>query len=148
MTGNSTRKPPAWGTPRLTASASPRRWTVQLTSSLQLLQMPSTARPRNVPFVAPVALSHDRCRNPSRAHRRERLVEKEGLGAGVHGARDRDRLALAAREHRHLGADGTKRADADVVDVPACPLAHLAVVQPPERPPAPDDLALEEHVVV
>src|SRR5262245_58665882 len=68
-TGNSTGKPPAWNTPRFTDSASPRRCTLQLTSSLQLLQMPMTGRPRNATSVTPVDLSHERCRNPSRSRR-------------------------------------------------------------------------------
>ena len=38
-------KPPACHTPRLTASATIRRWALQLLSSLQLLAMPITGRP-------------------------------------------------------------------------------------------------------
>ena len=34
------------------------------------------------------------------AHRRERLVEQQDVGLGVHRAGDRDRLALAAGEPR------------------------------------------------
>src|SRR5690242_14559459 len=69
MTGNSRGNPPAWSTPRLTASARPRRWTLQLTSSDQLLQIPISGRPRNVSSPTPVDFSHERCRNPSRSRR-------------------------------------------------------------------------------
>ena len=40
MVGNSRGRPPAAITPRLTASATWRRWALQLLSSLQELQMP------------------------------------------------------------------------------------------------------------
>src|SRR5918994_452992 len=69
VTGNSRGNPPACSTPRFTDSASPRRWTLQLTSSLQLLQMPMTGRPRNVSSETPVDFSHERWRNPSRSVR-------------------------------------------------------------------------------
>src|SRR5712691_176971 len=83
----------------------------------------------------------------ARSHRCERLVEEERGRTGVHGARDRDRLPLPAGEHRDLGADRPESADPDVLDVLARPLAHLAVVQPPDRAEADRELALEEHVV-
>ena len=41
-------------------------------------------------------------------------------------ARDRDRLALAAREHRHLGVDRAQRRDPDVVDVARAPGRRIA----------------------
>src|SRR3954447_7689265 len=69
ITGNSRGKPPACSTPRLTASAKPRRWMLQLTSSDQELQMPITGRPRNASSVTPVDFSHERCRKPSRPPR-------------------------------------------------------------------------------
>src|SRR5215813_11596042 len=69
ITGNSTGNPPACSTPRLTDSASPRRWMLQLTSSDHELQIPITGRPRNVSSVTPVDLSQDRCRKPSRSLR-------------------------------------------------------------------------------
>ncbi len=45
MAGNSTGKPPASSTPRLTASARSRKWPLQGVSSDQVLQMPITGRP-------------------------------------------------------------------------------------------------------
>ncbi|MDV7353297.1 hypothetical protein R4282_09795 [Rhodococcus oxybenzonivorans] len=51
MVGNSTAMPPAWATPRLTASASPLKWKLQLTRSDQELQMPITGRPIEGPPV-------------------------------------------------------------------------------------------------
>src|SRR5262245_10740541 len=69
ITGNSTGNPPACSTPRLTDSASPRRWMLQFTSSDHELQIPITGRPRNVSSVTPVDLSQDRCRKPSRSLR-------------------------------------------------------------------------------
>ena len=47
MTGNSSGKPPASYTPRLTNSASSRKWPLQGVNSLQVLQMPMTGRPSN-----------------------------------------------------------------------------------------------------
>src|SRR5262249_39081869 len=69
ITGNSTGNPPACSTPRLTDSASPRRWMVQVTSSYNGCKIPVTGRPRNVSSVTPVDLSQDRCRKPSRSLR-------------------------------------------------------------------------------
>src|SRR5438132_9767538 len=76
MTGNSSGKPPACRTPRLTAAASPRRWTLQLTSSLQELQIPITGRPRKASLDTPVDFSHDRWRNPSRSRRSNHSRER------------------------------------------------------------------------
>ena len=45
IVGNSSGRPPAASTPRLTASASPRKCRLQLTSSDHELQMPTTGRP-------------------------------------------------------------------------------------------------------
>ena len=45
ITGNSSGKPPACHTPRLTASANCRRWALQCVSSLHELQMPIIGRP-------------------------------------------------------------------------------------------------------
>jgi hypothetical protein len=42
IVGNSTGKPPALQTPRLTASATCRRWALQLVSSDQEFAMPPT----------------------------------------------------------------------------------------------------------
>ena len=47
ITGNSSGKPPASYTPRLTNSASSRKCPLQGVSSLQVLQMPMTGRPSN-----------------------------------------------------------------------------------------------------
>ena len=57
-------------------------------------------------------------------------------------ARDRDRLALAARERRDLGID-VGDVDAERVEVLARQAAHRAVVEHPEA----RVLALQEHVV-
>ena len=46
-TGNSTGKPPASRMPRLTCSASLRKWALQGVSSLQVLQMPMMGLPWN-----------------------------------------------------------------------------------------------------
>src|SRR2546425_9138404 len=59
MSGNSRGKPPAWSTPRLTASARPRRWTLQLTNSDHELQIPITGRPRNASSSTPEDFNHD-----------------------------------------------------------------------------------------
>jgi len=48
VTGNSSGKPPASSTPRLTCSARPRRWPLQGVNSDQVLQMPITGLPSNM----------------------------------------------------------------------------------------------------
>src|SRR5581483_9315868 len=66
ITGNSSGKPPALHTPRLTASATWRRCALQLLSSDHELQMPTTGRPSNIASLNPSALRYARCMNPSR----------------------------------------------------------------------------------
>jgi hypothetical protein len=56
ITGNSSGKPPALHTPRFTASASWRRWALQLLSSDHELQIPTTGRPSNTASEKPSAL--------------------------------------------------------------------------------------------
>src|SRR5258705_13829288 len=67
MVGNSSGKPPAESTPRLTASATERRWALQLVSSDQELAMPITGRPSNISSLKPSALIHERWVKPSRS---------------------------------------------------------------------------------
>ena len=57
MVGNSSGKPPACHTPRLTASATARRWALQCVSSHQELQMPITGRPRKTSSPKPFAFN-------------------------------------------------------------------------------------------
>src|SRR5215470_10634289 len=85
MTGNSTGKPPACRTPRLTASARPRRCTLQLTSSLHELQIPITGRSRKVSFVTPVDFSQERWRKPSRSRRSNHSLDRRRLPLPVPG---------------------------------------------------------------
>ncbi len=54
--GNSSGKPPALQTPRFTASATWRRWALQLVSSDQELAMPMTGRPSKTASLKPSAL--------------------------------------------------------------------------------------------
>ena len=67
MVGNSSGKPPADHTPRLTASAAWRRCALQLVSSDHELAMPITGRPSKTTSLKPSAFSHERCTNPSRS---------------------------------------------------------------------------------
>ena len=60
MVGNSSGNPPAAHTPRFTASATVRRWTLQLFSSLHELQMPMTGLPSNTSAVNPSDRIHAR----------------------------------------------------------------------------------------
>src|SRR5689334_19863120 len=60
MVGNSSGRPPASQTPRLTASATIRRCALQLVSSLQELQMPITGRPSKTSRENPCAPVHER----------------------------------------------------------------------------------------
>src|SRR5690242_4409361 len=67
MVGNSSGKPPASQTPRLTASATVRRWALQLLSSLQELQIPITGFPSNTRRLKPSERSHARWAIPQRS---------------------------------------------------------------------------------
>jgi hypothetical protein len=67
MVGNSSGSPPAWSTPRFTASASDRKWRLQLTSSDHELQMPTTGRPARARREMPSAWSDARWMNPARS---------------------------------------------------------------------------------
>ena len=60
IVGNSSGTPPAAQTPRLTASATWRRWALQLVSSDHELQMPMTGRPSNAASLKPSERSHAR----------------------------------------------------------------------------------------
>ncbi len=60
MVGNSSGRPPASHTPRLTDSATSRRCALQFVSSLHELQMPTTGRPSNTSAGKPSAFIHDR----------------------------------------------------------------------------------------
>ena len=64
MVGNSSGTPPAAITPRFTAVATSRRWTLQLLSSLQELQMPTTGLPSKTSAGNPSERSHARRENP------------------------------------------------------------------------------------
>src|SRR5262249_30046308 len=64
ITGNSSGKPPACQTPRLTASATWRRWALQCVSSLQVLQMPMIGRPSYAGSPKPSALKAARRSQP------------------------------------------------------------------------------------
>ena len=60
IVGNSSGKPPASQTPRLTASATPRRCALHGVSSDQLFAMPITGRPSKTSGTKPSARSHER----------------------------------------------------------------------------------------
>jgi hypothetical protein len=64
ITGNSSGKPPAIQTPRFTASAIGRRFTLQFVSSLQELQMPMIGLPSKTALENPSLRSHARRENP------------------------------------------------------------------------------------
>ena len=67
MVGNSKGSPPAWCTPRLTASISSPKWRLQLTSSECELAMPITGRPEIEASENPSDRSAVRCRKPKRS---------------------------------------------------------------------------------
>src|SRR3989304_2638767 len=73
ITGNSSGNPPALQTPRLTASATWRRWALQLLSSDQEFAMPTTGRPSKTRSLKPSVLSHERWAKPSRSRRPNQL---------------------------------------------------------------------------
>jgi hypothetical protein len=64
MVGNSRGRPPAWRTPRFTASASARKWRLQLTTSDHELQMPTTGRPARARREIPSAWIEERWMKP------------------------------------------------------------------------------------
>ena len=69
MVGNSRGSPPSCQTPRLTASATCRKWALQLLNSLQVWAIPITGRARS-PSVKPMALVKARAVKPSGDPRR------------------------------------------------------------------------------
>ena len=74
--------------------------------------------------------------------RRQRLVQQDDLGALPGGARNCDRLALAARKRFGLGVD-IRDVHLDVLEVLLGQLAHLAFGKPAE-PPERRELAIKE----
>src|SRR5262249_53208246 len=66
IVGNSSGKPPALQTPRLTASATCRRCALQLVSSDHEFAMPITGRPSNTRSLKPSDLRYERFMRPSR----------------------------------------------------------------------------------
>src|SRR3989338_1084422 len=69
IVGNSSGKPPALQTPRLTASATWRRWALQLLSSDHEFAIPTTGRPSKTRSLKLSALIHERGAKPSRSRR-------------------------------------------------------------------------------
>src|SRR6266542_4481233 len=67
IVGNSSGRPPASNTPRLTDSASARKWRLQLTSSDHELQMPITGRPTSALREMPSAWIDARWMKPARS---------------------------------------------------------------------------------
>jgi hypothetical protein len=63
-TGSSRGSPPPWSTPRLTDSASARRFMLQPTSSLHVLTMPTTGRPANASSEKPTGFIQARWLKP------------------------------------------------------------------------------------
>src|SRR5215469_5521789 len=83
MAGNSSGKPPACHTPRLTDSATRCRCTLHGASSDQVVAIPITGRPSNTSDVNPWLRIHDRWFIPGRPvaanHAALRLPELLGL---------------------------------------------------------------------
>src|SRR5216110_508513 len=73
IVGNSSGNPPADSTPRFTASATWRRWALQLVSSDHEFAMPMTGRPSNIRSLKPSVFSHERAAKPSRSMRPNQL---------------------------------------------------------------------------
>src|SRR5262245_44436075 len=78
IVGNSSGKPPAERTPRLTASATCRRCALQLVSSDHELAMPMTGRPSNMASLKPSAFTHERWAKPSRSFLPNQLRLRSG----------------------------------------------------------------------
>src|SRR5207249_10498468 len=107
MVGNSTGKPPPLQTPRLTASATCRRWALQFVSSDQELAMPTTGRPSNTASLNPSALSHERWTSPSRSFRPNQLRLLSGCDVmWASGAPIIDRGGFYAAGRQGRGRDG------------------------------------------
>src|SRR2546426_11678550 len=73
MVGNARGHPPADHAPRFTASATCRRWALQLVSSDQELAIPITGRPSKTRSLNPSVLIHERWTKPSRSLRPNQL---------------------------------------------------------------------------
>src|SRR5208337_2657712 len=105
---NSRGNPPASHTPRFTASATWRRWALQLFSSLQELQMPITGFPSNTRSLKPSARSQARCASPQRSsfpnQSRLRSFVDRSLGGGfIEGSLTSWRSAAAGSVRHGLG---------------------------------------------
>src|SRR5919108_3186801 len=105
--GNSSGKPPALQTPRLTASATWRRWALQVVISDQELAMPTTGRPSKTTSLKPSLLVHDRWTKPSMSVRPNQLWLRRWRLAMVHASLGRAECvgeepveALRVLEHR------------------------------------------------
>ena len=86
IVGNSSGSPPACRTPRLAASASPRKCRLQLTSSDHELQMPITGRPSSAAREMPSAWIEARWMKPARSLAPNQRALRRGLpsiGAGA-----------------------------------------------------------------
>src|SRR3989338_4883321 len=73
IVGNSSGKPPALQTPRLTASATWRRWALQVLSSDHEFAIPTTGRPSKTRSLKPSARRYARFMSPSRVRRPNQL---------------------------------------------------------------------------
>ena len=79
ITGNSSGRPPASYTPRLTRSARPRRCALHGVNSEKVLQMPITGRPSNESAGIPWFFIQLRCRKPSLSALPNQACERSGV---------------------------------------------------------------------
>src|SRR3989442_6002577 len=109
MVGNSSGKPPALHTPRFTASATWRRWALQVVSSENEFAIPTTGRPSNTASEKPSLLVHERLAKPSRSFRPNQLRLRSSrvvIGASVLGGKHNTNPGVAG-----VGGDPSRGAD-------------------------------------
>src|SRR5438067_1403552 len=146
MVGNSSGRPPASRTPRLTASASDRKCKLQLTSSDQELQIPTTGRPasalREIDSLRPGdVMVVSTCRGSYWGELLATASRYRGARGLVADAYTRDTLALMEMRFPTFSAgihcaDSLGRIDVDAVGVPiSCGGVEVA----------PGDLVLGDH---
>src|SRR6476646_1682306 len=122
-TGNSSGKPPACRTPRFTATASSRRCELQLTSSLQLLQMPISGFLWIVSSEKPSDFIQLRCRCPSSSPRPLSICADDQSISAVE--RDAKRIAQEQRLGQDVAFVAAAPIDANVLETDATRIVRV-----------------------
>src|SRR5262249_23000920 len=145
IAGNSTGRPPADSTPRLTASVIARKWRLQLTSSEKELQMPTTGRSAFQPPAKPPVRSTARCTRPEMSAGPNQRALRSSLmspalcrelgreTAVAPGLRGGELLVGAVEPPLDVARPGGVREDGEEVARDVRPRVHAAERNRPER---------------